>query len=254
MSRFSYLLRNEIRSLLLSPATYAAAVLSLLMMGFFYYLTLLDLAQQPQRELPNVIFFRYFLFPVCLMVPMLTMRSVAEERRQGTLGTLMTTPVTAFAFVLSKFLAAFFFYALMWLLALGFPLLAVLYLPHPELAQLLLEPGSLLGGFLFVLLSGLFFVAIGIFTSSLTRSQLVAGMLSFSTIFLLVVGTTVLRTQSPGLGIADVFAGDFLGYLQVFDHYNDAVRGLLDTRPLIYYGSGTLLVLGLATLVVETKT
>lgn len=253
MSRFLHLLRNEIRILLLSPATYVAAVLSLLMMGFFYYLTLVDLAQEQQTELPNVVFFRYFLFPVSLMVPMLTMKSIAEERRMGTLETLMTTPVSPFAFVAAKFLAAFAFYALMWSLALGFPLIAITLLPHPELAQLLLEPGSLIGGFLFVLLTGMLFVAIGIFTSSLTRSQLVAGMLSFSCIFLLIVGMTVLRAQAPGLGELDPVTGDLLSYLQVFDHYDDAVRGLLDTRPLVYYLSGTLLVLGLASLVVEAK-
>lgn len=253
MSRFFHLLRNELRILLLSPATYLAAVLSLSMMGFFYYLTLVDLARQEQTELPNVVFFRYFLFPVSLMVPMLTMKSIAEERRLGTLETLMTTPVPAFAFVLCKFLAAFAFYAAMWALALGFPLLAVMVLPHPELAQLLLDPGSLIGGFSFVLLTGMLFVSIGIFASSLTRSQLVAGMLSFSSIFLLIVGMTVLRTQAPSLGGLDPVTGDLLGYLQVFDHYEDAVRGLLDTRPLVYYISGTLLVLGLASLVVEAK-
>ncbi len=252
MKRFSLLLRNELRVLLISPSTYLAAVLSLIMMGFFYYLTLVDLAQNPQQDLPNVTFFRYFLFPVCLMVPMLTMRSIAEERRLGTLETLMTTPVPAFSFVMAKFLAAYIFYAGMWLLSIGFPLITVLYLPHPELEQLLFEWGSLLGGLYFVLISGMFFVAIGIFTSSLTRSQLVAGMLSFSIIFLFIVGMTVLRSQAPGFGTG-VVTNDLLAYLQVFDHYNDAVLGMLDTRPLIYYLSSTLLVLGLSSLVVEAK-
>jgi len=79
-------------------------------------------------------------------------------------------------------------------------------------------------------------------------------MLSFSAIFLLIVGMTVLRAQASSLGMVHPVAGDLVSYLQVFDHYNDAVRGLIDTRPLIYYGSGTLLVLGLASLVVESKT
>jgi ABC-2 type transport system permease protein len=253
MSRFFHLLRNEIRILLLSPATYVAAVLSLLMMGAFYFLTLLDLSQREQTELPNVVFFRYFLFPACFLAPMLTMKSLAEERRLGTLETLLTTPISAFAVVFSKFLAAYAFYAALWILALAFPLVATLALPQPELPGLLLDPGSLLGGYAFVFLTGMLFIAIGIFASSLTRSQLVAGMLSFSCIFLLIVGLTMLNVQATGLTGLTPTVGDLIGYFQVFDHYNDFVRGLLDTRPLIYYFSGTLLVLGLASLVVEAK-
>lgn len=254
MNRFRHLLRNELRILLLSPATYIAAVLSLGMMGFFYYLTLLDLSQREQTELPSVIFFRYFLFPACFLAPMLTMKSLAEERRLGTLETLLTTPISPFAVVCAKFLAAFAFYATMWLLALAYPFITVSLLPQPELAPLLLEPGSLIGGYLFVLLTGMLFVAIGIFASSLTRSQLVAGMLSFSCIFLLIVGVTMISTQVPGLKGLESYTGDWLAYFQVFDHYQDFVRGLFDTRPFIYYLSSTLLVLGLASLVVEAKT
>lgn len=254
MRSLHLLLRHELHALWINPATYLAAVLSLVMMGFFYYYTITVFADAPQAILPNALFFRFFLFPVVLLVPMLTMKSIAEERRLGTLQTLMTTPVGPTAVVLSKFGAAYLFYCALWALALLFPLIAIWTLPHADLRSLLLDPGTLLGGYSFIATSGLLFIAIGIFTSSLTRSQLVAGMLSFSIIFLLIIGITALDYLAPNLGEWYGLSGETLQYLQIFDHFEDAIDGMIDTRPLVYYFSGTALVLGLATLSVETKT
>ncbi|MFP4281663.1 MAG: ABC transporter permease [Opitutales bacterium] len=254
MKSFTLLLRHELRMLWINPATYLAAVLALLMMGFFYYVTIAEFSQAAQTELPTGRFFRFFLFPVVLLVPMLTMRSLADERRLGTLQTLMTTPVGATAVVMSKFCAAYLFYCLLWGLALLYPLITVWTAPQADLRPLLFDPGSLFGGYFFIATSGLLFVAIGIFTSSLTRSQLVAGMLSFSIIFLLIIGVTALAFLAPGMGEWGGFSGETLTYVQVFDHFDDAVRGMIDTRPLVYYLSGTTLVLGLSTLIVEART
>jgi len=253
MRAFPRLLRHELQNLWINPATYLAAVLSLVMMGFFYYYTIATFAEAPQTMLPNALFFRFFLFPVVLLVPMLTMRSIAEDRRLGTLQTLMTTPVGSGAVVLSKFFAAYFFYLGLWGLAMAFPLIVIAVLPQADLRDLLLDPGSLLGGYFFVATSGLLFVAIGLFTSSLTRSQLVAGMLSFSIIFLLIIGITALDYLAPNLGDWYDLGGNTLAYLQIFDHFEDAIDGMIDTRPLVYYLSGTALVLGLATLSVEAR-
>lgn len=253
MRSFLVLLQYELRALWINPATYLAAVLSLLMMGFFYYLTIASFVEAEQTVLPNAQFFRYFLFPVVLLVPMLTMKSIAEERRLGTLQTLMTTPVSASAVIISKFLAAYLFYCLLWACALTFPLITVWKLPQADLRQILLEPGSFFGGYFFIATSGLLFVAIGIFTSSLTRSQLVSGMLSFSIIFLLIVGVAALKYLTGGLSQWHGLSAEMINYLQMFDHFEDAVDGLIDSRPLVYYLSGTVLILGLATLNVEAK-
>ena len=113
------------------------------------------------------------------MVPLLTMRSLSEERRMGTLGTMMTTPVTAFEIVLSKFLAAYFFYALLWAATLVFPLTTSLYLPQASADSRLLFSEQAVTGYIFILISGAMYVSIGIFASSLTRTTFVAGMLSF---------------------------------------------------------------------------
>lgn len=253
MRHFFALLRHEIRALLIAPATYIAGVLALTILGLLFFWTLLMLVQSEQRVPPAEIFFGFFWVPVLLVVPMLTMRSLAEERRLGTLETLMTTPVRAWAVVLSKFGAAYAFYCGVWALSLAYPVLATVILDRPDLTARLLDPSALVGGYLFICITGTLFVAVGIFASSLTRSLLVSGMLSFSILFLLIVGVTVLGYLNLGLGQVQRLPAELVDYWQVFDHYQDFVRGMIDTRPVVYYGSGTLLVLGLATLVVESK-
>ncbi|MCD8481222.1 MAG: ABC transporter permease subunit [Verrucomicrobia bacterium] len=186
-------------------------------------------------------------------MPMLTMRSVAEERRLGTLETMMTTPIGALELVAAKFAAAYSFYILIWASSMAYPLLTSWGLGQPAMTQLLLDPGTIKGGYAFIALSGMLFIAVGVFSSSLTRSQLVAGMLSFSILFMLMVGATALNFVETGLGHNQFRGAPLVQYLQVFQHFEDFVRGTIDTRPLVYYLSGTALVLGLAGYNVESK-
>lgn len=250
MRRFLILLGHEWRALAFSPATYIAAFLFLILMGYVFLTILHESSLEPREALPMEIFFRAYALPVLFMIPLLTMRSLAEERRLGTLDALLSTPVTMPQVVAAKFAAAYGFYLFLWLLSLGFPWLAATVLPRPELAILLLDPGILLGGYAFVAISGLFFVAIGIFSSALTRSQLVAGMLCFTILFIVVVGLPALREQAAGQ--LDWLGGS-LDYLQIGAHLDDFCRGILDSRPLFYYGGNTLVVLGLSVLILESR-
>lgn len=252
MSHLPTLLWHELRVLFVSASTYIAAILALVMMGFFYFFTIIQLVAADQESPPGELFFSTFWVPVLLVVPMLTMKSIAEERRLGTLQTLLTTSVSAGEVVLSKFFAAYIFYILVWLAALAFPLIAAQVLSQDGIRSLLLDPGPLLGGYAFVFLTGALFIAVGIFSSSLTRSQLVAGMLTFSITFLLIIGVMALQLLNLS-GEAEVLAAPALSYLQIFNHFEDFIRGVVDTRPVIYYLSGTALVLGLAVLSVEAR-
>lgn len=247
------LFRHELRCLLYTPSTYIAMVLALMMMGFFYFLTLLTISAEEQDQLPPTLFFSLFWVPVLLIVPMLTMRSFAEERRLGTIETMLTAPVFPSQLVLAKFLAAYAFYLLVWVLTICFPVITSLVLQQPDLDQRLFHFGSLVGGYLFIAASGLLFVAIGIFTSSLTRSQLVAGMLSFSILFMLIVGVAAIHMLQINSGTGDLMADAVLDYFQVFNHFDDFSRGLVDTRPFAYYLTGTVAVLGFSVLIIESK-
>ena len=121
--------------------------------------------------------------------------------------------------------------------------------PDPRL----LAAGSLAGGAIFVALSGLLYVAVGILASSLTRSMLVAGLLTSCGLFILVVSGGVL--QLLPLENYEALSGmnDIIEYVSVFRHLENFSRGLIDTRPLFLFGSGAVLALGLTAISIESK-
>jgi ABC-2 type transport system permease protein len=251
MRNFPLLLAHEIRMLAVSVATYSAAVLFLLVMGLFYFLVL-DQYDGPLRsDPPTTLYFRMFFIPVFFVVPLLTMKSLAEERRFGTLETLLTTPASALEIVLAKYFAAYLFYVALWALTLFFPWIAINYL-HAPADSPLRDSASLIGGFLFVSFSGLLYIAIGVFASSLTRNTLVAGMLSFSMLFVLIIGGGLLpKLPLPANWLTHIQPA--VDYLQTFQHLLDFTSGMVDTRPFFLYASNALLVLGITTLVVEGR-
>jgi len=157
-----------------------------------------------------------FLF----VVPLITMRAYAEEKRSGTIELLMTSPITDFQIVMGKFLGAMSLYGAM----LGITLIhiAVLFAyGNPEWKPILT-------GYLGLVLLGGCFVSVGLFFSSLTKNQIVAGMFTFVVLLLLWVigwignfsGPTVERVTS---------------YLSLTSHVDDFLRGVIDSQHIVYY-------------------
>ncbi len=253
MRNFITLLKYEIRMLLISPSTYVAAVLFLILMGFLYWAILRGMVSAPQDDLPIVQFLNVFWIPVFFVVPILTMRSIAEERHTGTLETLMTTPTSSLTMIFSKFLGAYCFYMFLWLLTLSFPLITSKLFPGIGVGSHLFKIEPIVGGFIFLALSGIFFISIGIFASSITRSQLVAAMLSFTAIFVAIVGGQQLGNIAQSSAELPFGLGGLINYLQVFNHLEDFSRGVIDTRPFFYYTSTGVFFLGLATLMTEAR-
>jgi len=251
MRHFSTLLRHELRSLFYSSSTYVAAVFFLLLMASIYYLLLCQYSAEEFTMPPSEMFFQAFWLPVLFMVPLLTMRSIAEERRMHTLETLLSAPVTTMEVVLSKFFAAWLFYCMLWFSTLAFPLIAYYGTSGAIVRAELFSWPVYVGGLSYVCLSGLFFVAVGILSSTLTRSQLVAGMLSFGILFILLLGPKLLGAQELGPW-TDWLHGP-LQYLDITQHRDSFVRGVLDSRPFFYYLTNSSLVLVIASLVVESK-
>ncbi len=249
MRHYFTILSHEIRALLYNPSTYIAAVLFLLVMGFIFTGLLDAYSRSPQETPPSVVFFQLFWIPVFFMVPLLTMKSFAEERRLGTLETLLTTPVSTAEVVLGKFSAAYFFYLLLWGSTLGFHYILQLYARDARYLDL----GPLLGGYLFIAISGLLFIAIGVFASSMTRSQPVAGIFTVVLLILVILGPRYLGELSA-LDTA-VFSPlkNALGSLQIFTHVDDFTHGVIDTRQLFYYLTGSTLALIFSILGVEAK-
>jgi len=243
------ILSHEIRMLLVNPSTYVAAVLFLALMGFVFTNILEDYSRMPQEASPAANFFQLFFLPVFVLVPLLTMKSISEERRMGTLETLLTTPVSTAEVVIGKFGAAYAMYLALWASTGGF----FYILHHFASDQRFLDPGPLIGGYLFVAISGLFFIALGILASAFSRNQAVAGILGFTLLFALIIGLRFLD------GVAALNHDMFeplraaIGYAQIFTHLDDFTRGVIDTRHLLFYVSGTVLSLIFSILGVEAK-
>lgn len=249
MRPFRILLAHELRMLLVSPATYIAATLFLLVMGFVFAGILESFTSAAQEGSPAAVFFQLFWLPVFFMVPLLTMKCLAEERRLGTLETLLTTPVTTPQVVLAKFFAAYGLYLSLWAATGGFFYILARFAGTTSPLDL----GPLVGGYLFIVVSGTFFVSIGVLASSLTRNQAVAGILAFVLLLLLVIGTRFAGTlELLKLDSMATFRSA-IDYMQTFTHLEDFTRGVVDTRQVLYYLSGATLALILAILGVEAK-
>lgn len=171
----------------------------------------------------------FFWFMVLVFTPLITMRSLAEERHSGTLETLLTAPIGDAGVIVAKFLAAVGFWAVLWLPSLAYPLLLSRYSD--------LDAGPILAGYLGTFGVGTMFLSVGLFCSALTRNQIVAALVAFGAnmlLFFLGVFDLLSPTQS---------SGSPLGYLNLWTHMEDFGRGIVDTRHLVYYGSVTLFAL-----------
>ena len=249
MRHFLTILGHEVRMLLVSPSTYIASVTFLAFMGFIFAGILAEFSSTPQQNSPAVAFFELFWVPVIFIVPLLTMKSISEERRLGTLETLLTTPISTGEVVLGKYGAAYLLYLSLWASTAG-----LFYILHRFTQDsFLLDLGPLIGGYLFIAVSGLLFVALGIFASSLSRNQAVAGIFGVVMLFGLIIGTQLLA------GLATLNLESFatiksgVEYAQVFQHLDDFSRGIVDTRQLLFYVSGASLTLILSVLGLEAK-
>lgn len=251
MRRFRILVRQQIWQLCISPSTYIAAFLFLSFMGLMYLFALVDVGRSASDSSPVANFLSVFWVPVLFMVPLLTMRSLADERRAGTLEALMTTPVTAWQIVLAKFWACYLFYVLMWALTLLFPLISRIYLPQIAADPRFFDPVQMGTGYLFIVASGAMFIAVGIFASSLTRTTLVAGMLSFCILFLVIIGAGMLSKFPMPESLS--WLSSTGEYLQTFRHFDDFISSVMDTRPFFFYISTTFVLLAITSLITESK-
>jgi ABC-2 type transport system permease protein len=155
-----------------------------------------------------------------LVVPMITMRTYAEEKRSGTIELLMTSPVTDFQIIVGKFLGAMSLYCAM--VGLTLIHMAVLFVyGNPEVKPIFT-------GYLGLLLLGGCFVSLGLFFSSLTRNQIVAGMFTFAVLLLLWVIDWVGSFTGPTVE-------KIVTYLSITGHLEDFLRGVIDTQHVVYY-------------------
>ena len=188
-------------------------------------------------------FFTYLPWVLLLLVPALTMRQWAEERRQGSIELLLTLPVSPWQAVLGKFIAAWGFCTLPILLTFPF-WITVNYLGHPD-------NGAILAGYLGALLLAGVFLAVGAAVSACTKNQVIAFVLTVSLCFLLLAAGT--PTVTEFLARARPEAAQAVRLAAVADRYADFTRGVIALRDVLFFVSLIVFFLFLATLVVDEK-
>ncbi len=187
----------------------------------------------------------FFWLIVLLAAPAVTMRSYAHEKASGTFETLMTTPVSSWEVVLAKFLGSWIFFMTIWLPFIGYLYALRPYFDDPTLLDGRVVASSLLG----VGLLGALYTAIGCLASSLTRSQMLAAMLSFSIGMCFFLQSFVALQLPEGSGVWNaVFT-----HTSLFLHLEDFVRGIVDSRHVFFYLSTTLFFLYLNWQAVEGR-
>ena len=236
MSNIITIARRELKSYFASPIAFVVVGLFALIFGVFFITILNFFLEQSTQPLfgqvadqplnVNMVMLRPLLMNMSVvtlfMLPLITMRTYSEEKRTGTIELLLTSPLTDFQIIMGKFLGAMALYTLM--LAVTWIHIGVLYLyGTPEWKPILV-------GYLGLLLMGGSFMSIGLLISSLTRNQIVSGMITFAAVLLLWIINWFADSTNPMMQ-------QILSGVSITAHFDDFAKGVIDTKHLVYYVS-----------------
>lgn len=221
---------KDFKSYLASPMAYIVISVFLIFTGaFFGLISPFNSSTYIQTSLEG------FLQPAGIMLllfgPLLTMRLLAEERKLGTIELLMTAPVRDSEVIIGKFLGSVGVLLVMLLVTLYYPIMLIAF-GDPD-------PGPIGTGYLGLFLLGCASLAVGIFGSSLTSNQIAAAVLAGG----ILLALWFLGTAASYLPQA---LSNVIGYFSLSGYFPDFMRGIIDTRAIIYYLSITALFLFLA--------
>jgi ABC-2 type transport system permease protein len=215
---------KELRSYFASPIAYILIGFFSLLFGWFFYVYLMAFVNQSEQMMQfggggganvNQMMIRGLLQNTAVIIlfvmPMITMRTVEL---------LLTSPVTDLEIILGKFIGALALYGAMLLVTMLY-ILILFKIGNPEWRPIV-------AGYLGLLLMGGCFLSTGLFISSLTKNQIVAGFLTFATFLMLWVIGWLGESSSPT-------TRDVLNYISITEHFEDFARGIIDTKHVIYY-------------------
>jgi ABC-2 type transport system permease protein len=246
------LYKKEMRVYFTSPIAYAVFAVFTIVVGFFFFavfnyyqLISQQAAMNPMaaRDLSvteGVLrpLFQNISVIMLFMLPIVTMRLFAEEKRSGSIELLLTYPIRDGEVLLGKYLAALSVLLGMLALTLAYPAMVA------SAAQL--EWGTLLTGYLGLILQGAAFIAVGVLISSLTENQIVAALATFGTLLMFWVISWASDAAPGGIG-------RILSHLSITEHFETFAKGVIDTKDLIYYLNLTILSLFLTLRSLESK-
>ena len=232
MSNVLAIAQKELRAYFVSPVGYVAIALFTFIFGFMYgaivnYFAGQSIGMGPGSP-PSLNINQQLIRPLFLnmsvvflfVLPLVTMRTYSEEKRSGTIELLLTSPLTDMQIILGKFLGAFALYAVILLVTLV----------HMGLLFAFGNPDwrPVASGYLGMLLFGAAFISLGLFISSLTSSQVIAGIGTFALALVLWIIDWIGSALGPtGQAV--------LEYLSMTQHLDDFVKGVIDTKHVVYY-------------------
>lgn len=237
MGRFFILFRREVASTFHQPIAYVVLFFFLVITGFNFHagITMLNNGRGTTTVVEAFFNTMYFWFPFLLVFPFTTMRVFAEESKMGTIETLMTAPVRDSQVVLAKYAGALFFYLVLWAPSLLY-FVTFQTITGMDAAG---AAGSYIGAYSILIMMGMLYTSIGCLASALTDNQIVAAMISFAAILaLFFLGLLSFIMPATGSILREVTY-----YFSPIEHMVDFSRGIVDSRPVVFYISSTLLVL-----------
>lgn len=179
-----------------------------------------------------------------ILIPAITMRSFSEEKRTGTIELLFTRPISDITIILAKYLAG-----LTLVLISLLPTLIYYYTVHQLGDPVgIVDDGATITSYIGLFMVGACLVAVGIFASSITTSQIVAFILSMFLSWFLFLGMDLLAVYSQFGGLDLVFRN-----IGIMEHYESIQKGVIDTRDMLYFISFTLVFLIFTKLVLQAR-
>ncbi|MCE5271029.1 ABC transporter permease subunit [bacterium] len=238
--------KRELKSYFYSPIAYVVMLFFILLTGIFFMLFVSDFSMASMNQSPygggyNLNITMRVIRPLLgnmsvimlFILPLITMKPFAEERKSGTIELLLTYPLTDLDVLLGKYLSALSLFVIMLGLTLIYPMFLYLH-SQPE-------TGTLASGYLGILLLAGSFIALGLFISSLTENQIIAAVATFAVLLTF----WFMSFWSEG--------NQILRHLSILEHFNNFAEGVIDTRDVIFYASFILLWLFLTLRVLESK-
>lgn len=233
MNKIFALTKKELRSYFSSPIAYIVLISTLSLFNVFFFLIIDQNHEVSLREI-----FQLMEFMFVFLIPLLTMRLFSEEKANGTMEFLQTSPLTLTMIVLGKYLSMLIFYSLLIALTVSYYFI-IEYFGAPDRM-------SILSGYVGIWLEGAFFIAVGLLASSWTPNQIIAAMVSYLILFSLYFSVSFTK----------YFTGStesFFVQLSTSTHLENFSMGIITPSDIIYYPTGILLCLVLTRLSIDNR-
>jgi ABC-2 type transport system permease protein len=223
---------KEVKSYFYSPIAYILIGLFILITSIFFWPNLIYRSADFNGTLSTMGFILIFIIPV------LTMRILAEDRKNGTEVVLITSPVSLIEVVVGKYLATLFVYLILTVITFVYPIIQIAFGGQFTV--------QLVGGYIGFFLLGASFIAVGIFASSLTENQVVAVVIGFVSLLIMWIADSI-GSMAGGI------TAKILNWFSLISRYEDFNKGILALSPIVYYLSFIAVFLFITVRVIEKR-